>query len=124
MSIGRKISIAAVCAASAALTVLLYLFPVEKYRFWPPCVFHELTGLYCPGCGNTRALSALLHGHLGESLRNNLLLIPTIAALVLVAARPKIGCSRFFALVAAAVVILFFILRNIPACPFTLLAPR
>lgn len=28
-----------------------------------PCLFHELTGFYCPGCGGTRALKALLGGH-------------------------------------------------------------
>ena len=28
-----------------------------------PCLFHEWTGLYCPGCGGTRALKALLRGH-------------------------------------------------------------
>lgn len=27
------------------------------------CIFHEITGLYCPGCGGTRAFFALLHGH-------------------------------------------------------------
>ncbi|MBP5531121.1 MAG: DUF2752 domain-containing protein [Lentisphaeria bacterium] len=87
-------------------------------------MFHKFTGLYCPGCGNTRALSALLHGRIGESLRNNLLLIPTLAVLTVAAARPGIGLNRFFAWGFAAVVILFFILRNIPVYPFTLLAPR
>lgn len=28
-----------------------------------PCLFHALTGLYCPGCGGTRAIKALLKGH-------------------------------------------------------------
>ena len=27
-----------------------------------PCLFHTLTGFYCPGCGGTRAAAALLHG--------------------------------------------------------------
>jgi len=28
-----------------------------------PCLFHVFTGLYCPGCGGTRAVKALLTGH-------------------------------------------------------------
>lgn len=28
-----------------------------------PCLFHALTGLYCIGCGGTRAVKALLRGH-------------------------------------------------------------
>lgn len=27
-----------------------------------PCLFHTLTGLYCPGCGGTRAFKALIFG--------------------------------------------------------------
>lgn len=29
----------------------------------PGCILYRLTGLYCPGCGATRALSAFLTGH-------------------------------------------------------------
>lgn len=28
-----------------------------------PCLFRVLTGLYCPGCGGTRAVRELLTGH-------------------------------------------------------------
>ncbi|MCI8363878.1 MAG: DUF2752 domain-containing protein [Eubacterium sp.] len=27
-----------------------------------PCLFHRITGLYCPGCGGTRAFTSLLQG--------------------------------------------------------------
>ena len=27
-----------------------------------PCLFHRVSGLYCPGCGGTRAVKALLEG--------------------------------------------------------------
>lgn len=32
-----------------------------------PCLFHEITGLYCPGCGGTRAVRSLLAGHFIKS---------------------------------------------------------
>lgn len=31
--------------------------------FKMPCLFQQMTGLYCPGCGGTRAVRALLAGH-------------------------------------------------------------
>lgn len=33
----------------------------------PPCIFHEFTGLYCPGCGGTRAIVLLSQGHFVKS---------------------------------------------------------
>ena len=36
-----------------------------------PCPFHMLTGLYCPGCGITRCISALLQGNWQAALRSN-----------------------------------------------------
>ena len=32
-----------------------------------PCLFHLITGLYCPGCGGTRAARYLLHGQIMKS---------------------------------------------------------
>lgn len=41
---------------------LLWIFPANG------CTLHNLTGYYCPGCGGTRAIYALLHGHVLRSL--------------------------------------------------------
>ena len=49
-------------AALGAMAVIFFFDPV-KNNFYPVCQFHRLTGLNCPGCGATRALFALLHGH-------------------------------------------------------------
>ncbi len=38
---------------------------VAGYGF--PCVFRKLTGLYCPGCGGTRAVRFFLRGKLISS---------------------------------------------------------
>lgn len=41
---------------------------VWKFVFKFPCIFRMLTGYYCPGCGGTRALRALLRGHFLQSV--------------------------------------------------------
>lgn len=46
--------------AAGAASFLFQFFP-SALRL-PPCLFHIITGYYCPGCGGTRALRALLHG--------------------------------------------------------------
>lgn len=53
------------------LALVLGLAWKNGYFLWifPPdgCVLHNLTGYYCPGCGGTRAIHALLHGHIMRS---------------------------------------------------------
>lgn len=36
-----------------------------------PCLVHDWFRIYCPGCGGTRAIFALLKGHIVESLCSN-----------------------------------------------------
>jgi hypothetical protein len=65
---------AVVPPAIVALAFLLLLrFPPAQYSFYPQCPIHEYLHLKCPGCGATRALAALLHGHLAEALHFNAL---------------------------------------------------
>ena len=47
----------------------------------PACPLHRFTGFLCPGCGSTRALYLLLHGHPLGALRENglaVLLLPVL----------------------------------------------
>lgn len=50
-----------------------------------PCMFQTVTGLYCPGCGGTRAVRYLLTGQIGKSLQYHPLVFYT-AVVVLVEA--------------------------------------
>jgi len=77
------LALAAVVSGTVAVAAVLYRFPPETASFYPQCPFRALTGLLCPGCGATRALAALVHGHLAEALRLNglvVMLLPILAA--------------------------------------------
>lgn len=67
-------------------TIGLFFLP-EGLSAFSICPFWNLTGLPCPGCGMTRALSALLHGDLrAAALFHPLSSLMMLALLVLVAA--------------------------------------
>lgn len=49
-----------------------------------PCIFHSITGFYCPGCGITRAIKAALKGDFYSSFRNNILLYTIIPLIFII----------------------------------------
>ncbi len=118
---------------TAGAAVVAYFNPTTA-GFFPVCPLYSLTGIYCPGCGLTRGFHALFHGDVIPALHYNALL-PVFAflfafvfiSLILVVARgrglswrvfPPSAMYGFLILAAA-----FFVLRNLPFYPFTLLAP-
>lgn len=52
----------ALIAVLCLLWIFHRLFPIPFSKILLPCVVQSTLGLYCPGCGGTRAISALLHG--------------------------------------------------------------
>ena len=117
---------------AAGAILLLYFFVEPKNGNLPKCFFHELTGLYCPGCGVQRSFHALLNGHIITAIDYNLLFIlflPLIIYFILAfALGKKHPYSSFiyksaFSFTVVIVVVSFWVLRNIPYNPFSWLAP-
>lgn len=89
-----------------------------------PCLFHLLTGLYCPGCGGTRAVKALLHGELFLSLRYHPLVLYTAVvvlaellslAVARAAKNPRwyLGHEIVFVYIAVGIVVANWVIKNV-----------
>ena len=119
-----------------AVLLALMLYRAGPHAAWlPGCMFHKLTGFDCPGCGMTRATHAALHGRILDAFRYNplgMILLPAaliglgIETLGWVRGKPlpvrfRIGGNWVWGIFG--LLMAFWILRNIPIWPFTLLAP-
>ncbi len=120
------VAVAAVCAVYFAVD------PAVS-RFVPKCLFHELTGWQCPGCGSQRMLHALLHGDIAAAWHHNavpflmqllllreLLLLPLLAPLLWLelnrTRHPRLYMrvhSVSVALTAVSLLVAWWIFRNI-----------
>lgn len=124
----QKILVLILPFASLFLCYLICIFAF-KYISLPPCYIHHFTGLYCPGCGATRAVYALVNGDILLSLRQNAFLAVGIVIVlilyiqfVLRAFGKKINTfinMQGFIWIMFALLIVYTILRNI----FPALAP-
>ena len=124
-----------VSIAVIVLSLLYFFYPANITRFYPVCLFHQLTGLFCPGCGSQRATSALLHGNLYQAASYNFLFVFSLPLVIYSAVvfswnlfsthkiRQRIFHSVPFIKVFFVLVVLFGILRNLPYFPFSWLAP-
>ena len=55
----------------AVAVCVIYLFFGDMLGVYVPCIFRKITHLYCPGCGITRMLAAILTGDFYQALRYN-----------------------------------------------------
>jgi hypothetical protein len=141
MPVGRTVTRAGRIKAAGVLIAALcgaaFIFAVDPHHAWfmPPCLFHAVTGLNCPGCGSFRALHALLHGDILVAFDYNIAVM-TVAvplgayffldqlfAAVLGRGLPSLRIRPAVVWAVAAAILVFTILRNIPVAPFTWLAP-
>ena len=111
-----------VASVLLGLGALIFLDP-HTSKLFPPCPFKALTGFYCPGCGSTRALYLLLHGHPLAALSRNPLMVLSLPILAAMFLKPSITSPRWVPWAAFWILILYGIARNLPFEPFTYLAP-
>jgi len=124
-------AVAVLVFAGIAGAAVLFFFDPSKNGFYPICQFYLVTGLYCPGCGATRASYQLLHGNFIAALHDNALFVISLMALAVrgvwfLKRRIYRQSVRFFIPPGAlwtllVVALIFVVLRNLPA--FSFLAP-
>lgn len=120
--VSRRATVLLALIAVAAIAAAYYMLGPES-GMYPRCLFRQLTGLQCPGCGSQRAIHALLHGHVAEAWGHNALLLvelPLIA--LLLAAQPlrnrypqlhRALNSRTLILILLATIIGWTVIRNL-----------
>jgi len=127
----------AACACGGA-TAFLFAVDPSHHSVYPQCLLYNATGIYCAGCGATRALYALLHGRVIEALHDNALFIAALPVLLYVIGTYAAAAWRDNAWPSVAVdmpkltrrgicivllMIGFMILRNLPGAPFDWFKP-
>ena len=123
---------AAAFAAVAGFWLLWHFDPSAPGSRFPACMFRSLTGYYCIGCGMTRMLHALAHFDLPRAFAMNPLAMTMLSLSPLLGAwklgwqpralRPLVATlaePKFWLVLLP----LYWIARNLPWWPFTLLAP-
>ena len=118
--LAAEISIVSVIFAAG----LVYFFVVTLTPFKIPCLFHELTGYMCPGCGVTRMIISMARLDFYSAFGYNKLLfvtMPVILYLVFSVERKYVVTGKRYlakwekclAYVEIALLVIFGVVRNL-----------
>ena len=121
----RRIAAPVGVAAAAIGGAVLLRVRDPRTSTYLPCPFHALTGLWCPGCGATRAIGDLTRGDLAAAASSNVVAVVLAVGAVVVwtlwlrarwtgrtPALPRIDRPARIALIATLIV--FTVVRNTP----------
>lgn len=130
LSLGQPLLVAA--STTLACAAIWLGDPTTPNGPLPVCPTKALLGIDCPGCGSLRMLYSLMHGNLLAAARFNALGLVAVGLLVwayltwtygrLVGRRIRSWQHRrWAAVVALSLVLVWFVVRNLPFAPFTAL---
>ena len=130
-----KIKNVGIVVGLISLGIFYFLVDPNEVNFFPKCPLYGVTGFYCPGCGSQRATHQLLNFNIFGILQQNILYF--ISLLILTYHLIVTGINTIFKkniynyvyhpktpLIILVVILIFWVLRNIPYYPFNLLAPN
>lgn len=129
----RWFAAALLLAALGALAVVWKVNPSQHPNL-PECPTLGLLGVYCPGCGSTRATHHLLNGRLATAWSFNPLMVlvgaplgiayaAALASAILTGRRPMWRPPARLAYAIAVLLLLYMGVRNIPGTQFDWLRP-
>src|SRR5260221_133327 len=133
-----RAQIALTTCACAGASAFLFAVDPQRHAVYPQCLLYNTTGIYCAGCGATRALHALFHGRVIEALHDNLLFVAALPVLLYLAASYLLPAWRENAwpeifvddrrvirrgVWVVGLMLGFMALRNLPGWPFDWLRP-
>ncbi len=112
-------------AAVATGCAYVALNDPESNSLGPVCGFYATTGLYCPGCGMTRAVGNIVRGDILRATRFNAMLMLALPVLIYLYVwwvtwafagkeLPKLKFNKAAIYVIIAFVIIFSVGRNLP----------
>jgi hypothetical protein len=125
----RRTTVVTIWGLLISAAIYVFLFEPGKSGFFPLCPFRLLTGLTCPGCGSTRAMHQLLHGHFEAAFMLNPLFLIALPFLAYAWLRhtvfafkgktpPPNALPASYIYLIFVVVLSFWIFRNTPLYPF------
>jgi len=117
------------------VAILFFFVNPSDVNFFPKCPLYVTTGIYCPGCGSQRATHQLLQFNLFGVLQQNVLYFMGIFVLgyhgiisaINIYFKKNIYNYIYHPktpIIILVIIIIYWVLRNIPYYPFTTLAPN
>ena len=119
----ERVVIKGILIVIGSMVILAFLLNL-RYNFvpfYPHCIFHQMTGWYCPGCGNGRALRFIVHGEFYQAFRMNpfsFFIVPILVYEILALKFQRVPRLFFvgkLSQVWVIVIVLYWIMRNLPS---------